>query len=131
MTDSTLNRRRNRWSLWCLLIGVLALLVVSIAVYLVVRPKWSPSVNRESIRSGERLIEAIDEFHDTNGRYPASLEDLVPSYVKEIPQPTAGPKVWKYHVLSSGGSYQLAFEMPGGYPVYFYDSRYRLWHEDR
>ena len=33
-----------------------------------------------------RIIEACEEFHTANGKYPGKLEELVPGYLKTIPR---------------------------------------------
>ncbi len=34
----------------------------------------------------ERIINACEEFHDANGRYPQSLNELVPRHLRSIPR---------------------------------------------
>ena len=36
--------------------------------------------------NAERIINACEEFHAANGRYPQTLDELVPSYLKSIPR---------------------------------------------
>jgi len=41
---------------------------------------------RGVIQRAEPLIAALDQYHNEEGEYPDSLQDLVPKYLSEIPQ---------------------------------------------
>jgi hypothetical protein len=44
------------------------------------------SANNHLTRSrAETLVSAVKAFHDKNQRYPKSLEELVPAYIKRVP----------------------------------------------
>jgi len=45
---------------------------------------------KKSQETGETIIEAIEEYKKQEGTYPNSLTELVPQYLKYIPQPTVG-----------------------------------------
>jgi hypothetical protein len=41
--------------------------------------------NDVGLKRSSRLIAAVEKYHADNGHYPASLQDLVPKYVKTVP----------------------------------------------
>ncbi len=43
-----------------------------------------------SIEKAETIISALDSYFDENKEYPAELEELIPSHIREIPQPDRG-----------------------------------------
>jgi hypothetical protein len=50
----------------------------------------------ETKQIGNTVVQALEKYRADNGRYPVSLEKLVPAYLFEIPKPTWGLKKWKY-----------------------------------
>jgi hypothetical protein len=46
---------------------------------------------------GNEIIRALKQFRVDNKTYPASLDELSPKYLAEIPQPTWGVGKWQYH----------------------------------
>lgn len=43
-----------------------------------------------------QMRQAIASFHKDNGRYPYSLDELVPNYIRRIPaDPMTGSKTWR------------------------------------
>lgn len=72
--------------------------------------KWYPWKVRESKIRGNTLIGAIDAYKGDHGRYPDTLDDLVPQYISKIEEPTAGSKKWDYYSEYAGSTFTLAFE---------------------
>lgn len=85
ITPPALLFRRARRS--ALLYGACSLLFIS--SYIVGECYLSRSVWRHAVSRFERgsapLVQAIEAYQKEKGRPPSSLEDLVPSYLKEVP----------------------------------------------
>ena len=42
------------------------------------------------------MRKAIANFHDDHGRYPRTLEELVPNYIRQVPRdPVTGSTTWR------------------------------------
>ncbi|HEY0141115.1 MAG TPA: type II secretion system protein G [Thermoanaerobaculia bacterium] len=81
-----------------------ALALVSIALLLAVSGCKDPARERKQQRGREvalkdnlfHIRKAIDNFHADKKRYPASLEELVPNYLRMIPpDPITGVADWR------------------------------------
>ena len=81
---------------------------------------WRSSRIEESKRAGTLIAERIRVFALANHRLPQTLDELVPVYIKDIPNPTAGSQRWLYKVERERGSFYLRFSMPDGPPYYNY-----------
>jgi len=55
----------------------------------------------------EAVIAAVDRFYQAQGRYPATLVDLVPDYLANIPKPRIAPGEFMY--LNSHDNPQLIY----------------------
>jgi hypothetical protein len=51
--------------------------------------RFHAAINASKVR-GDMIVEQLERFHTEEGRYPESLDDLVPEYLTEIPHPTDG-----------------------------------------
>ena len=69
--------------------------------------KWSASGIAETRRRGDIVSTAIEAYRARTGRYPATLRDLQPEFLREIPQPTVGYKEWDYLPIDQGTNYWL------------------------
>ena len=87
----------------------------------------------ETKQLGNIIVTALDKHHVAHGRYPSSLEELVPEYLAAIPAPTWGTKEWKYKVLGmDGGQFVLSVGANRrNYPVLFYNSSRADWYYDQ
>jgi hypothetical protein len=56
----------------------------------------------ETRRRGDLVVVALSKFQRDHGRYPASLDELRPKYLCEIPLPTWGLKAWHYATSREG-----------------------------
>ena len=56
----------------------------------------------ETKNRGDIVIQALEQFKATNGIYPATLGELTPSYLKEIPLPKWGLQQWIYERKTTG-----------------------------
>jgi hypothetical protein len=50
---------------------------------------------------GDRIVMALTQYRADHGRYPESLGELSPAYLKDIPHPTWGLREWKYRGQTS------------------------------
>jgi hypothetical protein len=72
-----------------------------------------PAEQRQVLEQADRIVDAIEQFHSNNGRYPESLSELVPSYLNVLPEHPTG---WSYNYTRSGEECSLSFAMPTGFP---------------
>ena len=49
-----------------------------------------------AMQRADKIITAAEQYHQDNGRYPDTLENLVPAYMSEIPSPRIAPGVFYY-----------------------------------
>ena len=101
-----------------LIIVGLLLLIAGILAYYV--PNRIERDRLATIDIGNEIVEALQVYFEDNGRYPASLDELVPKYLKEIKKPLWGDSGWEY-----GGSPALlnvGYESRKGvcYPIMYY-----------
>jgi len=86
------------------------------------------AVETTKLRARE-VIDALEKYKSERGTYPSRLADLMPTYLKTIPIPTAGRPEFDYQY--ENGKYELTFgvgkEM---YPCYYYVSATGKWVED-
>ena len=61
----------------------------------------------------EIVIAAVNQYHLDQGRYPDTLQNLVPAYIPEIPEPRIAPGVFYY-----GGAPDNPFLMFVEYPPF-------------
>lgn len=59
----------------------------------------------ETRQAGNQIVRALEAYHAEQGRYPPSLENLPPKFLKEIPRPRWGLRQWIYE--PSGTSFTL------------------------
>lgn len=90
---------------------------------------WTPENIAESKARAEVVIGAIDRYTTAHGRPPAELSDIVPTFLKVLPLPTAGAKEWVYGTNPAGDQFQLVFTAVDehAYPSWDYLSETRTW----
>lgn len=64
----------------------------------------------EGYRLAEPIIVALEQYHEDKGEYPASLEDLIPDYLDEIP---SGEWIEGFRYDQDQDSYALSFDYVG------------------
>ena len=93
---------------------------------------WRSSAILSSQATGDELIERIERYQTDHGVYPASLEQLTPTYIHAIERPSAGERLWRYSLQEDGNSFTLSFAYDdSNYPVCFFESQRGVWWEDR
>lgn len=67
-------------------------------------------VSSRDIERGSSFVQAqlaLDVYHQTEGVYPATLYQLVPNYISEIPLDAEGADMFAYRALDAGADYEL------------------------
>lgn len=72
---------------------------------------WTADRINKSKSRGDQIVAALKAFKQKHGAYPDTLGELVPGFMLEIPNPTAGTREWKYvkDKPGQGAYYNLAF----------------------
>lgn len=73
---------------------------------------WDEATVGESMRRGDRIVEAIERFERAKQRLPETLDELEPEFMKDVASPTAGDRVWQYYSWKEGVE-------PAGYVLVF------------
>src|SRR5207302_5859233 len=63
-----------------------ALVALAVAAWLL-RSCYGVFVNKEDQPAADRIVAAADAYQKANGRYPATLGELVPKYLAALPTP--------------------------------------------
>jgi hypothetical protein len=118
-------------------------ILVAICIAFIIYPRSPPPFNEEYRRRQRRtwgthaeIYGALKAYHDGHGRYPDSLEHLVPEYLNEIELPDIGDSGWIYTRDDKGGfSLELGYDSYCGlsYPVLFnfVDLTWRRWEKGK
>src|SRR5256885_12335818 len=77
-----------------------ALVALAVAAWLP-RSCYGVFVNKEDQPAADRIVAATDAYQKANGRYPASLGELVPRYLAALPTPRPVGSI-RYAPLESG-----------------------------
>lgn len=95
------------WTISGLLI--LTVIVIGFVIYLFMNPFVLGGDERDRERGivFSQLETAISRFHDANNRYPISLKELVPEYIKYIPSDPKTNKPYEYNTRNFGEAYSL------------------------
>jgi hypothetical protein len=62
-----------------------------------------------AINRTEGLIKSIEKFSELKGRYPDSLADLTPEFIREIPSPFI-MGIDNYHYKKQGDAFTISFQ---------------------
>jgi hypothetical protein len=92
-----------------------------------------PDAVQHSQAIGDEIVAALEAYREGNGVYPEDLTQLVPSYLPELRNPTAGNGEWSYYRDAEEHRMRLAFgvgNMGWPYPCYYWDSAEGRWRED-
>ena len=78
----------------------------------------------QTIAIGDEIIKALEAYKSDHGRYPTSLNALVPAYLQEIKAPTWGIGAWNYVLLKPNEEYFIlrARVKEKNRPGLYYDS---------
>lgn len=108
-------------------LGIGLILLIFCISEIIVSGRIAERQKQLSFAQAEKIISALDNFHSATGQYPAGINELVPTYLKEIPATRMGwfGTSFNYYKMKEGG-YRLSFE----YRVFLiasYDSKKRAW----
>jgi len=70
--------------------------------------RWDHEAQQRTIERAQPLVEALAAHHADRGRFPDTLEELVPAYLDAIPEPAVGSRAFRYSPDESG--YDLLVE---------------------
>lgn len=87
-----------RFSLRSILLGFI-LIALALTAYLRIG-----SLDETESR-GDIIVQALERYHAVHSQYPATLTELCPNYLKRIPPPAWGMRVWQYSRNSAGDFY--------------------------
>jgi len=79
--------------------------------------------------AGDKIIRAIRDYHERQGRYPKTLDSLVPEFIDSIPSPKWGLRRWRYVVKENYFELSVSANK-GDYPILFYDTEWEEWYYD-
>lgn len=66
-------------------------------------------------KTGQGIVVGLNAYKSANGRYPADLTDLVPTYLPDIPATSMGlisHTYFYYNTDDTGGEFELMFPCP-------------------
>ena len=115
--------RRGRIEVWLAIgLGVLGAAWAGYQAWYRLERNWSDPKITATCASGTKLVELLEAFRESKGRYPAGLDELG----EEIARPAAGLGEWVYR------STEVDFELrvngsPSGYPSIRWDREKRKW----
>jgi hypothetical protein len=114
-----------------LAVMLLAIFVAGVVAFRLTRDDFSKAALDLTQREGEKVVAAIQAYKRDHADYPATLEELMPTYLPALPSPAAGAKRWTYQRLS--GDYMLTARSrlygikPGGIQWYGYAGSIGVW----
>lgn len=122
----------TRTLLACL--GVLLTLGIcfgAVVAFRLTQDDFSKSALDLTQREGEKVVAALKAYKQDHADYPATLEELMPTYLPALPSPAAGAKRWTYQRLP--GDFMLTARSrlygikPGGIQWYGYAGSIGVW----
>jgi hypothetical protein len=70
--------------------------------------RWPDDQVTETKRRGDIIRSALEQHKGERGVFPQVLNELVPKFLEDIPQPTVGKGRWEYKMYpGEGGDYHL------------------------
>jgi len=71
---------------------------------------WESPKIKSNLYTGDKIINALEEYLNENGKYPVQLTNLIPDYTNEINLPVTEKKQWIY-TRKSENEYFFGFEV--------------------
>ena len=78
--------------------------------------------------NGYSIVVALEKYKNDNGKYPTTLNLLVPDYLQGIRPPMMGPKEWIYSGKSDGQVFHIRAETSLSEGALDYDSDGGFWY---
>ncbi len=96
------------------------------------RSMFDSSLVDQAKRDGDAIMQAIGSYRAQQGKYPTSLEELVPRYLTQLLKPAAGNDRWAYWYSSDQARCELKFGTgPSYYPCWYVRSeKPGVWNAD-
>ena len=116
------------WKGRCRLLPLLFLLIYPTAVFVSIMfaDRFSPESRREAYL--EVVAQQLDWYRADHGRYPESLDQLIPTYLDNLREPET---VWGWLYVATDDGFSLGYvarvDRWGGYSVSIYPSETRAW----
>jgi len=83
---------------------------------------------RVAEKNAARVVAACEEYHATNGRFPKSLDELVPQYMPSVPRAKYCLGPWcQFHYFYNQGHPMLVWYVVPPYYRKIYDFDTRRW----
>jgi hypothetical protein len=90
--------------------GVLLMPIPIAIAEAVVWQNWTEPVQRSQVRAdGDRLVFALESFHERAGHYPDALDELVPNEIDHVPTQPDGSPFW---YTTDGTNYIIRYKLP-------------------
>lgn len=64
--------------------------------------RWDEATVGESMKRGDRVVEAIERFERAKQRLLVTLDELKPDFMQDVASPTAGDRAWEYYSWRAG-----------------------------
>lgn len=93
--------------------------------------EWGKSDVALTERDGDKIVAALAKFHEDNGTFPKSLNELTPKYLPETPTPSVGSGEWQYRLLKNGEAWSLIVDGPSkSDPILWRETGDKSWSYD-
>jgi hypothetical protein len=93
-----------------IIFGVLLMPIPIVIVEAMVWQDWVEPAQRSQVRAdGNRLVLALESFHERTGHYPGTLDELVPNEIDRVPTQPDGNPFW-YAV--GNVDYTIEYKLP-------------------
>jgi hypothetical protein len=109
---------------------ILACLLLLYAIFIEPSPEERAGARAETMIIGGDIINVLETYHSEHGRYPNTLDDLIPKYITQIKPPLWGETGWLYKRHKKDFVLEVGYEFGDGdylYPVIFYSSSHGSW----
>jgi len=108
---------------WRIGLSRVAIPVLTIAIV------WGNATLQKKVggANAEQIIEACEQFHKANGRYPKQLSELVPNHLKSVPRSKYSLMSGDFRYISSDRKHILVWVMIPPFGRKTYDFEERRW----
>lgn len=102
--DALLRKRKhNRILVWIIGSGLAIIVMIAFSLPLLLAARGTPSLQTRIQSEAMQLTMALETFHRENGRYPATLNGLVPGYLQQLPMTAT----WTYLPAADCSAFEL------------------------
>lgn len=88
---------------------------------------YSTTIDKRATERAQPVVDAIVRFKEANGKYPESLNELLPKYLDVFPtlKPVMSPPAIRYELMERGP--ELSIDATGAFAHYLYDFEAKKW----